>query len=82
MASPMRAVMSAIEDGAVSRADIAARAGLRRETVDAVVEKLEALGYLQREYLQDSCAGGCGGCPAKGACQASQGPVALVLGRR
>lgn len=78
----MRAVMSAIEAGAVSRADIAVRAGLRRETVDVIVEKLEALGHLQREYLQDSCAGGCGGCAVKGACQASKGPVALVLGRR
>lgn len=78
----MRAVMSAIEAGAVSRADIAVRAGLRRETVDVVVEKLEALGHLKREHLQDSCAGGCGGCAVKGACQASKGPVALVLGRR
>lgn len=79
----MSAVMAAIRGGATGRADIAARAGLERTTVDAVIERLEAMGQLRREGLNSSCAaGGCGSCSSNGACSIQQGPVALVLGRR
>ncbi|WP_291313257.1 FeoC-like transcriptional regulator [Corynebacterium sp. UBA2622] len=80
---PMSAVMAAIREGATGRADIARRTGLERTTVDAVIERLEAMGQLRREGLNSSCdAGGCGSCSSNGSCSIQQGPVALVLGRR
>lgn len=80
---PMSAVMNEIRAGATGRADIAQRTGLTRSTVDAVIERLEAMGQLRREGLNSSCAaGGCGSCSSNGACSIQQGPVALVLGRR
>ncbi|WP_288832989.1 FeoC-like transcriptional regulator [uncultured Corynebacterium sp.] len=80
---PMSAVMNEIRAGATGRADIAQRTGLTRSTVDAVIERLEAMGKLRREGLNSSCAaGGCGSCSSNGACSIQQGPVALVLGRR
>ncbi|MBP2332682.1 FeoC-like transcriptional regulator [Corynebacterium freneyi] len=91
--SPLAAVREAIADGEVSRADIAARTGLTRATVDAAIEHLERTGALRRERMASSCpASGCGGCAhatADGsACSSSRngagtrGPVALVLTRR
>lgn len=90
---PLAAVREAIADGEVSRADIAARTGLTRATVDAAIEHLERTGALRRERMASSCpSGGCGGCAhatADGsACSSSRngagtrGPVALVLTRR
>ncbi len=91
--SPLAAVREAIADGEVSRADIAARTGLTRATVDAAIEHLERTGALRRERMASSCpSSGCGGCAhatADGsACPSSRngadtrGPVALVLTRR
>ena len=90
---PLAAVREAIADGEVSRADIAARTGLTRATVDAAIEHLERTGALRRERMASSCpSSGCGGCAhatADGsACSSSRngagtrGPVALVLTRR
>ncbi|MGV3113633.1 FeoC-like transcriptional regulator [Corynebacterium freneyi] len=90
---PLAAVREAIADGEVSRADIAARTGLTRATVDAAIEHLERTGALRRERMASSCpSSGCGGCAhatADGsACSPSRngagtrGPVALVLTRR
>lgn len=91
--SPLAAVRQAIADGEVSRTDIAARTGLTRATVDAVIEHLERTGALRRERMASSCpSSGCGGCAhatADGsACSSSRngagtrGPVALVLTHR
>lgn len=91
--SPLASVREAIADGEVSRADIAARTGLTRATVDAAIEHLERTGALRRERMASSCpSSGCGGCAhatADGsACSSSRngagtrGPVALVLTRR
>ncbi|MEX3504165.1 FeoC-like transcriptional regulator [Corynebacterium sp. LK2510] len=78
---PMSAVMNEIRAGAAGRGVIAQRTGLNRSTVDAVIERLEAMGQLRREGLNASCAaGGCGACPSNGVCSIQQGPVALVLG--
>lgn len=80
---PLSAVMAEIRGGALGRDDIVRRTGLARTTVDAVLERLEAMGQLTREELNSACpTGGCGACPSNGACSIQQGPVALVLGRR
>ena len=80
---PMSTEMNAIRAGATGRADIVRRTGLTRATVDAVIERLEAMGQLRREGLNSTCAaGGCGSCSSNDACSIQQGPVALVLGVR
>ena len=79
---PMSAVLGALREGFVSREEIARRTNLSPMTIDAVMAHLEATGEVQRRALNDSCAGGCGGCASRGACSIQQGPVALVLGRR
>ena len=80
---PMSAVMAAINDGALGRDDIARRTRLERTTVDAVIERLEAMGQLRREGLNSACpTDGCGTCSSNGACSIQKGPVALVLSRR
>ncbi|WP_235840552.1 FeoC-like transcriptional regulator [Corynebacterium liangguodongii] len=79
----MSQVMEAIRGGALGREDIARRTGLERTTVDAVIERLEAMGQLTRERLGASCpTTGCGSCSSNGACSLQRGPVSLVLGRR
>lgn len=91
--TPLAAVREAIASGGVSRADIAARTGLARSTVDAVIGHLERTGSLRRERMASSCpSSGCGGCAHAtadgGACSSAsngagqRGPVALVLTRR
>ncbi|WP_295627062.1 helix-turn-helix domain-containing protein [uncultured Corynebacterium sp.] len=85
--TPVAAVREAIAAGESSRSEIAARTGLARPTVDAIIGHLERTGALRREALSGSCAtGGCGGCPHAsadgGACPSSREPVALVLGDR
>ena len=82
MAGPMSAVLDALREGCVSREEIARRTSLSPMTIDAVMAHLETTGDVQRRALNDSCAGGCGGCSSRGACSIQQGPVALVLGRR
>lgn len=91
-AGPLAAVRGAIAEGEASRAEIAARTGLSRSTVDAAIAHLERTGALRRERMASSCpSGGCSGCAhatADGAACSSggaghqRGPVALVLTRR
>ncbi|WP_080792984.1 FeoC-like transcriptional regulator [Corynebacterium pacaense] len=84
--TPVADVRAALLAGAVSRGDIAARTGLQRETVDAVLTHLERAGQLHREQLGSSCPGGgcssCGFATAQGSScgGTARGPVALVLG--
>lgn len=63
---PMSAVLGALREGCVSREEIARRTNLSPMTIDAVMAHLEATGEVQRRALNDSCAGGCGGCPRAG----------------
>lgn len=86
---PSAAVREAIAAGISSRSAIASRTGLRRETVDIIIERLERSGALRREALGGMCSGGgCSSCEHStgGACAGSvsqnTGPVALVLTRR
>lgn len=88
---PMQAVVTAINQGARSKAEIRRDTGLTASTVDAVVHHLERTGHLTLEELGSSCAGGnCGSCIAAAAnggmtCAdrpKAKGPVALVLTKR
>ncbi|WP_199849550.1 FeoC-like transcriptional regulator [Blastococcus sp. Marseille-P5729] len=93
MSGPLTAVSEAIAHGAVSRADIARRAGLDPSVVDASLDHLIRMGRITTEQLSSGCPdGGCGGCPSGKAdgsagCGASapanaRGPVLLKLTRR
>lgn len=91
-AGPLRRIVAAIEAGAASRAEVAARAGLDRQIVDAALEHLIRSGRLNSERIGVACPDtGCGRCPSGRAdgtagCgasgpQTSRGPVALTLTR-
>lgn len=92
---PLRAVLSAFEDGATTLADVSTRTGLPRDVVDAGVEHLVRLGRLSSERITagcpdgacGSCASGSDGAPGCGASAPStsrSGPVlvAVTLRRR
>lgn len=92
--SPKEAVTEAISRGLSSRTDIARKTGLRRDTVDLIIDRMERTGQLRREALGAMCSGGgCSSCEhsasAGGGCSTaanssggSRGPVSLVLQRR
>lgn len=90
--SPTEAVTDAIRQGIISRAKIANRTGLRPETVDLILDRMERSGRLRREALGAMCGGGgCSSCEhsaAGGGCAtatsggSARGPVSLVLQRR
>ena len=64
--SPTESVRDAIAQGISSRSTIAQRTGLRRETVDLIIDRLERSGSLRRESLGGMCAGGgCSSCQHK-----------------
>ncbi len=84
----MGAVLAQFEAGASSLAAISQRTGLDPELVHVVVDRLVALGYLDREHLNAGCPpDGCGGCaatdvsgdPCATGPQRSTGPVLLTL---
>lgn len=92
-AGPLQRVVEAIVAGAATRADIAGRAGLDRDVVDAVIDHLLRTGRLGAEQIGGACPDtGCGSCPSgrsdgAAGCGSSgpltaRGPVALTLGRR
>ena len=85
-ASPMGAVLAEFRSGATSLAMISQRTGLDPALVQLVVDRLVALGYLDREQLNSGCPpDGCGGCaasdvsgdPCASGPQRSSGPVLL-----
>jgi hypothetical protein len=61
--TPLRAVLSALDDGAPTLATVAARTGLPIGLVRLAVDQLVAAGVLSRGPLVEACATGCGGCP-------------------
>ena len=64
---PLRAVLAILDAGAPSVAEVAARTGLDREVVAAVVSHLARTGHLRAEYLAVGCpTSGCGSCPSDG----------------
>lgn len=65
MSSPLRTVLSAIDDGARSRTQIVESTGLRADAVDAAIEHLVRMGRLEARSLSTGCTtGGCGSCPS------------------
>jgi hypothetical protein len=91
--TPLRSVLTAFEDGALSRAEVCDRTGLRRDVVDAAIEHLLRLGRLDARELAVGCPdGGCGtcasghgdspGCGASGPSARRSGPVLVSLSVR
>jgi hypothetical protein len=91
--SPLRSVLTAFQDGARSRAEVAATTGLRRDVVDAAIEHLLRMGRLDAKELAVGCPdGGCGtcasgvgeapGCGAPGPSDRRSGPVLVSLSLR
>jgi hypothetical protein len=92
-ASPLRAVLGALEDGARSRTAVCTATGLRRDVVDAAIEHLLRMGRLDARELTVGCPdGGCGscasghgdapGCGASGPSSRRSGPVLVALSVR
>jgi hypothetical protein len=90
---PLRAVLSALEDGAPSLQDVCVRTRLDREVVDAAVEHLIRMGRVSAHQLAIGCpGGGCGscasgvegspGCGAQGPSGSRSGPVLVSLSVR
>ena len=91
--TPLRSVLTAFEDGALSRSEVCDRTGLRRDVVDAAIEHLLRLGRLDARELAIGCPdGGCGtcaagsgdapGCGASGPSSRRSGPVLVSLSVR
>jgi hypothetical protein len=85
--TPATAVLEALDHGARTRAEVAARAGLAADVVDALVEMLLRTGHLGAESLATTCpSGGCSGCgsPSGHGCAtgAAARPSAVLLTRR
>jgi hypothetical protein len=89
-AGPLRAVLSAFEDGASTLPDVARVTGLSRELVDAAVDHLVRMGRIDASELTIGCPdGGCGscasgsagsaGCGAAGPSATRSGPVLVAL---
>jgi hypothetical protein len=89
-AGPLRAVLTAFDEGASSLDDVSRRTGLPRELVDAAVDHLVRMGRIQSKELTIGCPdGGCGscasgsggsaGCGADGPSATRSGPVLVAL---
>lgn len=64
-ARPLRAVLDALEQGAVSVAELSVATGLSRDLVRDAIDHLVRLGRLTVKALPAGCpsgGGGCGGC--------------------
>lgn len=60
---PLRAVLDAFREGAVSVAEVRRRTGLGDDVVDAAIDHLIRLGELDASYLAMGCPeAGCGSC--------------------
>lgn len=91
---PLSAVLESFAAGVHSLADVAARTGLSRDTVDAAVEHLVRTGRLEARQLAIGCPdAGCGwcasgesdgapGCGADGPSRQRSGPVLVALSLR
>lgn len=63
MTTPLRAVLDAVDHGAITVPAIAERTGLTLEVVQAAVEHLRRMNRIGTLELRTSCAGGgCASC--------------------
>lgn len=77
----LRAVLDAIDDGALTVVEVAASSGLSRDVVRAALDTLQATGRLSAESLSGGCPpAGCGSCAVADDCVT--GPVLIGLSRR
>lgn len=89
MTSPLQVVLSQIEAGTPTVAEIARRTDLPDEMVRAAIDHLVRSGRLTSSELSVGCpTGGCGTCPSSGGCalpanvSRRPGLVSLTLTRR
>lgn len=76
-ASPTRAVLTEIANGAATTADIARRTGLDPQVVDTAIQRLVATGHLDSQAMRLGCPpSGCRTCS-----QASEAGCARDTGR-
>jgi hypothetical protein len=81
---PLRAVLGAVEGGALTSADIQRTTGLSMDMIRTSLEQLVRMGYLSAEAMATACPPtGCGSCgsatPQTGTC--ATGPVLIGLSR-
>lgn len=68
-AGPLRAVLNAIDDGALTAAEIHRRTSLPYETIRTALEQLERMGRLTAEQVEVGCPPqGCGTCAQSTSC--------------
>lgn len=67
---PLRAVLDAVEAGALTVLEIRDRTGLSDDMVRTALEQLQRLGKLSAEQVAVGCPpAGCGGCAVTASCQ-------------
>ncbi|GAB77410.1 FeoC like transcriptional regulator [Austwickia chelonae] len=72
MSGPLRQVLEAVEDGAVSVGEITLRTGLDRDVVAASVAHLARIGRVDSRTFSSGCSdAGCGGCSRSGGAEGS-----------
>lgn len=92
-ARPLHSTLEALQSGAGSVGDVAARTGLSPDVVSAAIDHLVRLGRLSVETLSFGCpGGGCGtcasgssgapGCGAAGPSDRRRGPVLVTIRTR
>lgn len=73
---PLRAVLAAIDDGALTAYDLQRRTGLPNETIRTALEQLQRMGRLTAEQVAVGCPpSGCGTCSVTHSC--ASGIIAL-----
>lgn len=75
---PLRAVLAAIDDGALTANEIRRRTGLPHELIRSALEQLQRMGRLTAEQVAIGCPpAGCGSCALTTTC----GPALVGLSR-
>lgn len=77
-AGPLKSILAAIDDGALTANELHRRTGLPYETIRTALEQLQRMGRLSAEQVAVGCPpSGCGKCAQAQNC----GPVLLGLTR-
>lgn len=84
---PLRAVLEAVQSGALTSNEIANRTGLSMDMIRTSLDQLVRMDYLSEEALATACPPtGCGGCSSasadSGTCATGPVLVGLSLTRR
>lgn len=75
---PLRAVLAAIDAGALTAYEIRRQTGLPDETIRSALEQLQRMGRLTAEQVEVGCPpAGCGTCALSTSC----GPALVGLSR-